>query len=359
MTRPGKTLPHLFVTRYGVPLALVFAICTPAWSIEPPGYDAPKAPDNAPAVVNPEPAKNPPASNDVLVKPEPAKNPQAVSPSTEGTADRPVDWQRTTPSKRFIEIPAYLTVPLVKEMLHPLGKSSKSTVTVPQPDETLSKFFEAVSGKQNTDDINNLLRGVTRIQRKGDSVEICMSDGTTSVVAGDTEFGGRVRKDVAEAEEKLEQKFGSEVAALVKEFIGISFSGGHIDVIRQGPEQQELDLSEHKIKKKLPLKRIKLSKIGFDVVELNGHPMLSNIEGIEVVPNTGLEVPIILKEFSRSKNDEGDDVLTFGIKNPMPKPLRKLFGMKEIMPISWTAKKKPEKEIGAKEAPKSEEQDVK
>jgi hypothetical protein len=80
---------------------------------------------------------------------------------------------------------------------------------------------------------------------------------------------------------------------------------------------------------------------------------LRNITGIEAVPNAGFEIPIVLKEFSRRKNQDGDDVFTFGVKNPFPilKPLKRLFGLKEIMPLTWTVKKQDSvhKEIGAKE----------
>ncbi len=235
----------------------------------------------------------------------------------------------------------------------PIPIPTSSDSAEPDPNQTFVRFIEAVSGKPATEEIRNLVQGVVSLQRKGESVELTKSDSSKVLVGSDTEFGASVVRDLSEAKDKLSAKFGPEVGTLVDEFVGVTANGSHIDVIRNGPEVEDLDLSERKIKKQLPLRRVRLSKISVDLVQVDGHPALKNITGIEVVPNAGFEIPIILKEFSRSQNQDGNDVLIFGIRNPLSlfKPFRKLFGIKDTIPFTWTVKKKESKEIGAKESP--------
>jgi len=198
--------------------------------------------------------------------------------------------------------------------------------------------------------MQDLLQGVVSLERKGNDMELTKEDGTKVLLGGDTHFGATVIGDFSDARNKVASKFGDEVGMLIDEFVGVTANGTHLEVIRSGPENQEIDLSEHKIKRQLPLKRVRLSKISVDVDVQDSHPVLKNITGIEAVPNAGFEIPITLKEFSRSKNQDGDDVFTFGVKNPLPffKPFKKLLGIKEIMPLTWTVKKPDTKEIGTK-----------
>ncbi len=215
--------------------------------------------------------------------------------------------------------------------------------------KTFVQFIEAVTDKPVPQEIQDLLQGVVSLERKGDAIELTKEDGTKTLLGGDTHFGATVIGDFSDARNKVAAKFGTEVGTLIDEFIGVTANGSHLEVIRNGPEYEEIDLSEHKLKKQVPLKRIRLSKISVDVDVQDSHPVLKNITGIEAVPNAGFEIPIVLREFSRSKNQDGDDVFTFGVKNPLPlvKPFKKLFGIKEIMPLTWTVKKSDTKEIGA------------
>lgn len=219
--------------------------------------------------------------------------------------------------------------------------------------KTFVLFIEAVTGKPVTSEIQTLLQGVVSLERKGDDIELTKVDGTKVTVAGDTHFGSTVLGDFSDARDKVAAKFGPEIGTLIDEFVGVTANGSHLEVIRNGPENEDIDLSERKIKHQVPLRRVRLSKISVDVDVANGHPILKNITGIEAVPNAGLEIPIVLKEFSREKNQDGDDVFTFGVKNPLPllKPFKKLLGIKEIMPLTWTVKKHDTdtKEIGVKE----------
>ncbi len=246
------------------------------------------------------------------------------------------------------ESPIQSTTPLLIQPDTP----ASSMLPAQGQNQTFVQLIEAVSGKPATEEIRNLVQGVVGLRRKGEAVELTKSDSSIVLIDSDTEFGASVIRDLSEAKEKLTSKFGPEVGRLVDAFVGVAVNGSHIDVIRDGPEDEDIDLSEKKIKRQLPLKRVRLSKISLDLVQVDAHPTLKNIIGIEVIPNAGFEIPITLKEFSRSKNQDGDDVLTFGIRNPLPifKPLRKLFGIKDIIPFTWTAKRKESKEIGAKES---------
>lgn len=229
--------------------------------------------------------------------------------------------------------------------------------------KTFVQFIEAVTDKPVPQEIQDLLQGVVSLERKGDAIELTKEDGSKSLLGGDTHFGATVIGDFSDARDKVAAKFGAEVGILIDEFVGVTANGSHLEVIRNGPENEEIDLSEHKLKKQVPLKRIRLSKISVDVDVQDSHPVLKNITGIEAVPNAGFEIPIVLREFSRSKNQDGDDVFTFGVKNPLPlvKPFKKLFGIKEIMPLTWTVKKPvatesaEHQEIGAKQPAEQKE----
>lgn len=218
--------------------------------------------------------------------------------------------------------------------------------------KTFVQFIEAVTDKPVPPEIQDLLQGVVSLERKGNAIELTKEDGTKSLLGGDTHFGATVIGDFSDARDKVAAKFGAEVGTLIDEFVGVTANGSHLEVIRNGPENEDIDLSEHKLKKQVPLKRIRLSKISVDVDVQDSHPVLRNITGIEAVPNAGLEIPIVLREFSRSKNQDGDDVFTFGVKNPLPllKSFKKLFGIKEIMPLTWTVKKPDPKEIGSRDS---------
>ncbi|RTL36167.1 MAG: hypothetical protein EKK48_27845 [Candidatus Melainabacteria bacterium] len=214
------------------------------------------------------------------------------------------------------------------------------------------QFIEAVTDKTVPQEIQDLLQGVVSLERKGNDIELTKEDGSKVMAGGETHFGATVIGDFSEARDKVALKFGPEVGALIDEFVGVKASGSHLEVIRTGPEIEDIDLSEKKINRQLPLRRVRLSKISLDVDVADSHPVLRNITGIEAVPNTALEIPIVLKEFSRCKNSNGDDVFTFGVKNPIPfvKPFKKLLGIKEIIPLTWTVKRPDaaNKEIGVK-----------
>ena len=230
-------------------------------------------------------------------------------------------------------------------------KASSSCSTTLDCHKTFVQLIEAVTDKPVPQEIQDLLQGVVSLERKGNDIELTKEDGTKVLVGGSTHFGVTVIGDFSDARDKVAAKFGTEIGTLIDEFVGVTANGSHLEVIRNGPEYEEIDLSEHKIKRQLPLKRVRLSKISLDVDVADAHPVLKNITGIEAVPNAGFEIPIVLKEFSRSKNQDGDDVFTFGVKNPLPlmKSFKRLFGIKEIMPLTWTVKKQDPKEVGLKE----------
>jgi hypothetical protein len=234
-----------------------------------------------------------------------------------------------------------------------ISNSPSACSTTLDRHKTFVQFIEAVTDKPVPQEIQDLLQGVVSLERKGNDIELTKEDGTKFMAGGDTHFGATVIGDFSEARDKVAAKFGPEVGALIDEFVGVTANGSHLEVIRNGPENEDIDLSEKKLKRQLPLRRVRLSKISVDVDVADSHPVLRNITGIEAVPNAGFEIPIVLKEFSRRKNQDGDDVFTFGVKNPFPilKPLKRLFGLKEIMPLTWTVKKQDSvhKEIGAKE----------
>ncbi len=276
----------------------------------------------------------------------PASSSTTASPNTPASPSPPA-----SPS-----IPASPCTPASSSATGPDNTSSSCSTTLDRH-KTFVQFIEAVTDKPVPQEIQDLLQGVVSLERKGNDIELTKEDGSKVLLGGDTHFGATVIGDFSDARNKVAAKFGSQVGTLIDEFVGVTANGSHLEVIRNGPENEDIDLSEHKIKRQLPLKRVRLSKISVDVDVQDSHPVLRNITGIEAVPNAGFEIPIVLKEFSRSKNHDGDDVFTFGVKNPLPllKSFKRLFGIKEIMPLTWTVKKPGTKEIGAKESAEQKE----
>ncbi|HEY9678821.1 MAG TPA: hypothetical protein V6C76_12495 [Drouetiella sp.] len=227
----------------------------------------------------------------------------------------------------------------------------RSNLSTAKSNNSFLLLIEAVTGKPSPPEIADLLRDVISLKRVGNAVELTKADSSKVIVPENSHFGATVIGGFSEAREKVAGKFGDEVGRLIDEFVGVTSVANHLEVIREGPETEDIDLSERKVKKQLPLRRVRLSKVSMDIEIVDGHPMLKNITGIEAVPNSGLEIPLVLKEFSRTINAQGEDVFNFGIKNPFPlmKPFKRLLGIKPIIPFTWTAKKQTSNEIGAKD----------
>jgi len=208
------------------------------------------------------------------------------------------------------------------------------------------KLVVGLSGAPINDSTRNLLQGVKSIRRKQDSVELTKEDNSVTVLGSDTEFGAKVVRDFGEVKEKLQSKLGDKIGNLADDFIGLSAAGSHFTVERLSPDDQVIDLTQLPADLKLPVKRVRLGNVKFNIAESKGRCVLKDIEGIEVVPTSPLVVTIEVKEFARYKNADGDDVLTVGVKSPIPRPFRMLFGFKELMNFSFTLKHKPVQNIG-------------
>jgi hypothetical protein len=381
-THTGKIAKYAFVTGYSA-FVLTFTLCptglcdvtpdstgvarVPAPTAAAPGVSPAVTPapgQSAPGVppaVTPAPGQSAPGVSPTVTS-APGQSAPGVSPtvtsapgqSTPGSSATATptssEAARMTPPIPITPIPTTPTP--ITPAITPAPATLAPVVPAPSsdPNRTFLLFVEAVTGKPVSREVRELLQGVVSLRRKGNDVELTKADASKVIVGGDTQVGATVIGDFSDAKEKVTAKFGTEVGQLVDEFVGVTANGSHLDVIREGPEYEEIDLSEHKIKRQLPLKRVRLSKISVDVDVVDSHSVLKNITGIEVVPNAGLEIPIALKEFARSKNPDGDDVFTFGIKNPLPflKPFKRLLGIKEIVPVTWTIKKQAE--IGAKDS---------
>ena len=229
------------------------------------------------------------------------------------------------------------------------AQTSASTSAAAPSAETATIFVqlvEALSAEPIDSSMRKQLENIKTIRRKEGAVELTKQDGSVVVLDNSTEFGARVVSDIADVKDKLASKFGDQVAKLSDDFIGVTAANNHFVVERVGPDEKVVDLTDLPPDVKIPLKRIRLGKIEFNLVNAGGHGILKDIEGIEVVPTTVIIPTIEVKEFTRAKNSDGDDVLTVGVKSLVPRPFRRLFGLKEIMSFSFTMKKKQVQNIG-------------
>ncbi len=206
--------------------------------------------------------------------------------------------------------------------------------------EKLRILYEAISGKEMDDETRKLLRGVTKISRaRHDSFELQREDSAVLNFSSDTIFGDKIRRGLDKAQEDTD-KYGEHLSELISSLKAVSVDGDHIELIRTGSKDLRIRIKDAKRKLPIKLKELRISKMSLDLDQSKGFPTIKNIEGLKVMISVGFEIAIVPKEFWRSRNAKGDTVVTFGVVNPLPKPIRAAFRMGEVAYFSHTLKKK-------------------
>jgi len=209
---------------------------------------------------------------------------------------------------------------------------------LPKGSRGIILMYEAVSGKHSNDETNNLLTGVTEIERGDNELVLHREDGAVLHLTRSTKLGAHYLDGISQSECKAREKGGTVAGDIVAGLSRISAQGNKIDVFRE-PEDVDIDVAKCVKRKTAALKEINLSHLSFLIEEHGEHPSIKEITGICVHLKWGLSWKIELKEFSREKNAEGNTVLTFGIKNPVPIPFRKALFMHDIIHWTYVAKK--------------------
>lgn len=196
-------------------------------------------------------------------------------------------------------------------------------------------LVESLSGKPVGEETRDLLAGVYRITREGDRYEFHRSDGESLVFTPGTEFGDHLNEEFDDIQHKVERLAGSQGVAIARNLNELKLEKDTVSVGFLGAQAYTIDLSKvsHKA-----VKELRLGRLSAKVATSRGHASLKSIEGITVVVNlAGLSCPIEIKEFSRTRLENGDTQLTVGIRNPLPIIGSFFF---KVIPISIVIKKK-------------------
>lgn len=198
-----------------------------------------------------------------------------------------------------------------------------------------SRTVEAITGKPVADDMKAFLQGVVSIQRLPDGLKFTREDNETIVLTRDTPFGARVLNAVDEAAEKATRKFGKPAGQMVSKLSGADLEDNHITIRREGAPVVPISIGRQKQEKKLWVKKLKLGDMGFQVSDQSGHSSISNVTGFTVVLSA-MDMPLELREFSRSVNEQGLNVYSVGVKNPIPRPISAVLGLNDVVHLRFT-----------------------
>jgi len=238
-------------------------------------------------------------------------------------------------------------VPLIKDRVE--GTSAEAVKTDPRwksplasGNDSLPKLIEAISGKKNSEETAELLRGVVRVSRSTDGFSFKREDDQELEFGSSTILGGKMLESLEKTQRDTD-KYGANLGEVVSGLSGVSVNGNHVELLRSGPTEVKIPVSAGVKKIPFKLKEVRLGQLSMDLDESKGFPAIRNITGLEVIVSAGIDLHIVLKEFWRTKNDAGDTTVTFGIVNPLPKALRAALGLKEISYFSHTIRKKKER----------------
>lgn len=216
------------------------------------------------------------------------------------------------------------------------------TTALPSGTETIAKLIQAISGRPNSEATRELLRGVIKISRNGDSFDLLREDKEELHFDADTALGDRMVHSLERTKSDTD-KYSKNLGSVLTGLKSVSVTGNHVELLREEP--QEVSIPVYAGSKMIPfrLKEVRISRLSMDLDESKGLLAVKNISGLEVILVAGVELHIVPREFWRTRNEKGDTTVTFGIINPLPTLIRTAFRMKEISYFSHTVRKKKER----------------
>lgn len=205
--------------------------------------------------------------------------------------------------------------------------------------DQFARAMQAITGKTPSRKLQSLLHGVTRIHRDGDAIIFEREDNQTLTLDRDTEVGVVILDGLDQGFDLVNKRFGKPAAELLAGIKGVRLEGSRITIESGGPDRARISTKEQKQSKRYIVKGIRFSQLAFEVTELNGHIGIKNAEGCSVTLKSGIEVPIQVREFYRSVDEEGNNVFSLGIKNPMPRPISFLLGLDPVLHFCFVERK--------------------
>lgn len=242
-------------------------------------------------------------------------------------------------------VPIYVVSPCAAD--EPVAAT---TTPIPQPEwktplpkgnDKFIKLLRAVSGRDESEEMRNMLSGVTKVALNGETFELVREDSAVLRFPPGTALGDRVHNSLEKTRQDTD-RYGDHLSELLTSLRAVSLKGNHVELERSGPHDLRVAIKGSKHKIPFKVKELRISRISLDLDESKGYPAIKNINGLDVVVTLGIDWHIVLKEFWRTKNDKGETTVTFGIITPLPKPIRFALGINEISHFSYTFHKKKE-----------------
>lgn len=209
---------------------------------------------------------------------------------------------------------------------------------------TLSGVLEAISGKKNKADIENLTKGVVSITREADRFVLRRTDGAMLELPNSSVFGGKMSGSLTKSEENARNKIGEDAALFVHNISALVCEGDEVQLRHKGGETLVVPLPFNQPYLPVKLKELQLSTIKMRLTEENGQRKLRDLRGIVAVVSTGgIDLKIEPREFWRYKDTAGNTNIHFGIKSWLPGPMRAFLRLPEVVHFHFTIRKKDEK----------------
>lgn len=160
---------------------------------------------------------------------------------------------------------------------------SKATWPTPLPvgSVQLAHLFEAVSGKPNKDDINELLRGVLSIERGKESFTLRRSDGATLELPRGSDEGDRMFNCLEKSEKSAKEKLGEPAAAYVRSVNALVVKGDRIELQHTGEPSLDIQLPSDQPYLPVSLKALRLANIS---MQLADDGSIAKVKGIDESP---------------------------------------------------------------------------
>jgi hypothetical protein len=206
----------------------------------------------------------------------------------------------------------------------------------------LAKLLVAVSGKQNSDALEQLLRGVTVLSRVPNGFTLQREDGATLLLPTGTATADRMAACLDKTELEARKRLGNDAADFVHNLTALSCEGDRVSLLHSGAPSVNIPLDGGQPYLPVPLRALRLGTISMRVVDSGPNSaMLQDINGIEATVHAGgVDLTVQPREFLRYKDEAGNTQLFFAIENPVPAFLRGLLHLPERLRFHYVVKKR-------------------
>jgi hypothetical protein len=220
------------------------------------------------------------------------------------------------------------------------------TTPMLQGNEVMSHLLVAVSGKPNSEKTDALLVGVKSIVREEKNFRLIRDDGAELVVPRDTHMGEKMFTCMEKIERQARKKVGDELADYVKSVDALNVEGDGIVLHHSGEESVCVPLPTNQPWLPVKLKELRLKHIRLQLVDGKGFDVhrIKNIDGIAaVVEIAGADLKVEPREFWRYRDKKGNTRVVLGVQSLIPKPVRSLLHLPDVVHVHYTFKKKHKK----------------